>query len=92
MNRTDALRAAEDNHSATGIRWHVVELEGEYWDVSEYWLKKHDVEPVYSVGVVESYHRKKKLSVVRKIIFHFNLFLLWATKKLTDAAADNDKV
>ena len=98
MNRTDAIRQAEQNHNVTGGRWHVVELNGEFWDVSDYWLqasnaykKMDEIKPVYSVGVVESTTVVKKLSVARKLIFRFNMFLLWLTKRLRDARADNRK-
>ena len=92
MTKTDAIEQAIANYNAAGGRWHVVGLDGEYYDVHDYWLQRHpDVVSEFVIGEVVETTTGKKLSVARKAIFKFNIFLLWLTKRLRDAREDNRK-
>jgi len=92
MTKTDAIEQAIADYNASGGRWHVVKMEDTYYDVHDFWMKKHpDVASEFVIGEVETTTVDKKLSVVRKMIVKFNIFLLWLTKRLRNARADNSK-
>ena len=91
MTRTDAIEQAIADYNTAGGQWHVVEIDNDYWDVNYWWMVHHpDVGSEFVIGKVEK-TTIKKLSVARKLIFKFNIFLLWATKRLRDATANNNK-
>ncbi len=80
-----AIEAAIQKHSVYGGVWHAVKIGNEYYDVSQKWMdlpRNSGVVSEFQVDMIDSF--EKKQSVMRKIIFKFNLFLLWLFKPLID--------
>ncbi len=90
MSLKDAIESAVNNHDRVGGVWHVVQLDSEYYDVSEYWMDKFHAKSLFMVGNKESFFERKR-SVIRKIIFKFNLFLLWFFRPLINGRRNKGK-
>lgn len=95
MIKSEAINEAEYDAKEYGGIWHVVRLDGEYYDVHETWLLQHkQVKSEYKTKNYYSFDIKKfvpKQKWYRKVIRRFNKFLLWLLKKQIDARADNRK-
>ena len=92
MTKPGAIDQAVTMYDTYGGVWHVVKIEGRFYDVSQAWMdlpRNKNVVSEFSVGTIDNF--EKELSVVGKIIEKFNIFLLWLFKPLLNARRNKSK-
>lgn len=93
MTKQGAIDQAVTMFNQNGGIWHVVMIEGRYYDVSQKWMdlpRNKGVESYFKVGTIDEFP-KRKISVIGKVIVRFNLFLLWLFKPLIDGRRNKGK-
>ena len=92
MTEQNAINSAESKSIEYGGIWHVVKLNGEFYDVHDSWFKIHTAKPVYTTP---DYFKTPliigKQSLWRRVVTTFNKGLLWLFGRFINATRISHK-
>ena len=86
MQQEKAVEKARSNAFSYGGKWHVVYIDGEYYDVADSWFKFHKGKSFFSVD----YNSVPK-TLRQRVVIALNKFLQWLLKPLLDASRNSRK-
>lgn len=81
MQKQEAIKSAKFNAFHYGLCWHVVKLNGEYYEVSEHWFKQHPGNKSLGHWGEPTIEVKRKYVWYRMPIVWFNKLLIWIFRK-----------